>query len=79
MIKTLTRHGNSLSLVIDRPILDLLRIDQDTPLEISTDGENLVISPVRKDGDRESRRAKIAAILQDADARYGEVFTNLAK
>jgi hypothetical protein len=27
MIKKLTQHGNSLALVIDRPILDLLKID----------------------------------------------------
>ncbi len=33
MIKKLTKHGNSLALVIDRPILDLLRIDPDTPLD----------------------------------------------
>ena len=37
MIKKLTRHGNSLALVIDRLILELLRIDTDTPLDISTD------------------------------------------
>jgi hypothetical protein len=27
MVKKLTKHGNSLALVIDRPILDLLKID----------------------------------------------------
>ena len=27
MVKRLTKHGNSLALVIDRPILDLLKID----------------------------------------------------
>jgi hypothetical protein len=26
MVKTLTKHGNSLALVIDKPILDLLKI-----------------------------------------------------
>jgi antitoxin component of MazEF toxin-antitoxin module len=34
----LTRHGNSLALIIDRPILELLKIDPDTELDISTDG-----------------------------------------
>ena len=46
MVKTLTRHGNSLALVLDKPILELLNIDGDTPLHISTDGRSLVISPV---------------------------------
>ena len=39
MIKKLSKHGNSLALVIDRSILDLLGIDEKTSLEISTDGE----------------------------------------
>ena len=45
MVKTLTKHGNSLALVIDKPILELLKIDADTPLEITTDGTSLVVSP----------------------------------
>jgi antitoxin component of MazEF toxin-antitoxin module len=45
MVKKLTKHGNSLALVIDRPVLDLLKIDADTPLDISTDGERLIIAP----------------------------------
>jgi antitoxin component of MazEF toxin-antitoxin module len=39
MIKTLTKLGNSYALVIDKPILDLLKIRPDTPLEIATDGK----------------------------------------
>lgn len=49
MIKTLTKHGNSLALVIDRAVLDLLSIQADTPLEISTDGQVLIITPVRNE------------------------------
>ncbi len=48
MIKKLVAHGNSSALIIDKPILDLLNIDMDTPLEIKTDGINLIISPVKK-------------------------------
>ncbi len=46
MIKTLTKHGNSLALVIDRAVLDLLRIDAETRLDISTDGQILIITPI---------------------------------
>lgn len=46
MTKTLTAIGNSLGLIIERPILDLLKIDRDTPLEITTDGKGLYIKPV---------------------------------
>lgn len=45
MVKKLTAIGNSLGIIIDRPILDLLRINRDTQLEISTDGEALIIRP----------------------------------
>jgi len=45
MIKTLTPIGNSLGLIIDRPILNLLNIERDTALEITTDGQTLIIRP----------------------------------
>ncbi len=48
MIKTLSAIGNSLGLIIERPILDLLNIDRDTKLEVRTDGEALIIRPVRE-------------------------------
>ena len=37
MVKFLTKVGNSEALVIDKAILSLLKITQDTPLEITTD------------------------------------------
>jgi antitoxin MazE len=59
MIKKLTAIGHSLGLIIERPILDLLAIDKDTPLEITTDGEALVIRPIRTD-----HRAQVQAMAQ---------------
>ena len=57
MVKKLTRHGNSLALVIDRPILDLLKIDPETPLDVSTDGKQLIITPAKPSrGERSSMR-----------------------
>jgi antitoxin MazE len=44
MTKKLVKHGNSLALVIDKPVLELLNITADTPLTISTDGRRLVIA-----------------------------------
>ena len=57
MTKHLTQHGNSAALIIDKPVLALLRITMDTPLELTTDGRNLIISPV-KDARRERRVAQ---------------------
>ena len=75
MIKRLTNHGNSLALVIDRPVLDLLKIDGDTPLEVSTDGQVLIISPVRQ----KERRRKFERALKLANKRYGRMLKHLAE
>ena len=74
MIKKLTKHGNSLALVIDRPVLDLLKIDPDTPLEISTDGEVLVVSPIRD----AKRRKKFEKALESVNRKYGRALKRLA-
>src|SRR2546425_7981777 len=58
MRKKLTRTGNSLALVLDKPLLDRLGIDADTPLDVSTDGQVLVISPAPD----KRRTAKLKAI-----------------
>ncbi len=47
MIKKMIRHGNSSALIIDKPIIELLHINNETLLEISTDGSNIIISPVQ--------------------------------
>lgn len=66
MIKKLIPVGNSLGLVIDKPILDLLKITPDTSLEISTDGANLVIRPVRT-GHAGRVQAATRAVMKNHD------------
>jgi antitoxin MazE len=75
MRKKLTRTGNSLALVLDRELLDQLGIGAETPLELSTDGDVIVISPVR------SRRMdeRLKKIVARAHERYGGVFRKLAE
>ena len=47
MVKTLKQIGNSYGVIIDKPILEILHITPETPLEITTDGQSLQIRPVR--------------------------------
>lgn len=75
MTKTLTTMGDSLGLIIDKPLLELLRIDKDTPLEIETDGKALIIRPVQKE-DRRSRVREAAEKMMDA---HDETLRKLAK
>jgi len=45
MVKRLIQHGNSVALVIDEPIMEILNITNETTFELSTDGRNLILSP----------------------------------
>jgi len=75
MVKKLTRSGNSLALVIDKPLLDALGIDAETELEISTDGDVLVVAPVRE----RKRSKRLAELVAEAHEKYGGVFKRLAE
>jgi antitoxin component of MazEF toxin-antitoxin module len=75
MIKKLTKHGNSVALIIERSVLDLLGIDADTPLEVSTDGQVLIVAPVRD----EARRRKFQEALADTNRQFGRALKHLAE
>jgi len=75
MVKRLTQHGNSVALVIDKPVLELLRITPKTPLELTTDGKNLIISPVR-DGKRSTR---FRSALEAVNRRHRKTLKALAE
>ncbi len=74
MIKRLTRHGNSLALVIEKGVLDLLEIKPDTPLSVTTDGKCLVITPVRDP----KRQNRFRAALEEGNRKYGKMLKRLA-
>ncbi|MEW6746171.1 MAG: AbrB/MazE/SpoVT family DNA-binding domain-containing protein [Planctomycetota bacterium] len=74
MMKRLTKHGNSLALVIDRGVLELLEIDADTPLSITTDGKCLILTPVRDS----KRQKRFRAALKEGNRRYGRMLKRLA-
>ncbi len=74
MVKHLAKHGNSLALVIDRGVLDLLEIDADTPLSVTTDGKCLIVTPVRDP----ERATRFRAALDKVNKRYRKALTRLA-
>ena len=75
MVKKLTKTGNSLALVLDKSLLAQAKIDANTPLEVSTDGDVIVISPVR----HRRRTARLKRIVAAAHRQYGGVFKRLAE
>ena len=75
MVKRLTRTGNSFALVLDKPLLEELGIDEDTPLELSTNGDVLVVTPVR---DR-ARERKFRKVVEKINRKYAGLFKRLAE
>jgi antitoxin component of MazEF toxin-antitoxin module len=76
MVKHLQAVGNSSGIIIDKPILELLRITPDTKLDISTDGERLIITPIRQEATRKTRLAQAQARTL---ANHGGTFRKLSK
>jgi antitoxin component of MazEF toxin-antitoxin module len=75
MVKKLIQHGNSAALVIDKPILEMLKITSDTTFEITTDGKNLILSPQAES----HQENNIINSLEKINKRYGTVLKKLGE
>ncbi len=47
MVKTLQKHGNSLALVLEKPLLEMLNINAETPLQIQVSNGSLIVTPTQ--------------------------------
>jgi len=74
MVKTLKQIGNSYGVIIEKPILELLHITPETPLEISTDGRSLQIRPLRQ-----RKKPTLSESLDAVNRRHGATLKKLAK
>jgi len=74
MQKKLSVVGNSLGLILDKPVLEPRSIDKDTPLDVSTDGDVLIIRPLRN-----ARSERIRAVAHRVAKRHTSAFRKLAK
>ncbi|OGV63722.1 MAG: hypothetical protein A3K19_17135 [Lentisphaerae bacterium RIFOXYB12_FULL_65_16] len=75
MVKTLTRHGNSHALVIEKPVMEALGITPATPLQITVSGQTLVVSPANVGLGPERLRRETRKVRE----RYGAVLKRLAE
>ena len=74
MVKSLKQIGNSYGVIIEKPILELLHITPETPLEISTDGRSLNIRPLRQRS-KPTLKESLAAVNRG----HGATLKKLAK
>jgi len=73
MVKKLIQHGNSAALIIDKPIMEILNITNETTFELSTDGKNLILSPQVENNQEET----IIHSLERINKKYGAVLRRL--
>jgi antitoxin MazE len=75
MTKTLTRHGNSLALVIDNPILEQMGIDETTPLTLVFDGRCLIVMRASST----ARRKMVRSAIDEIHHEFGNAMKKLAE
>ena len=75
MIKKLQKHGNSRALVIEKPLMELLGIGDDTLLQLTVEGQSLIITPV----DVGIGPERVKESLKKMRRRYGPMLKRLAE
>ena len=74
MVKMLTKSGNSLAIVLDKALLQLVKLDETTPVKIDVEDGKLVLSPAPA-----SDRRKFEAVRAKMHQRYAKTFKRLAE
>jgi antitoxin component of MazEF toxin-antitoxin module len=75
MTKTLARHGNSLALVIDKPILEQMGVDETTPLTPAFDGRCLIVTRASST----TRRKMVRSAIDEIHHEYGNAMKRLTE
>jgi antitoxin MazE len=75
MTKTLTRHGNSLALVIDKPILEQMGVDETTPLTLAFDGRCLIVTRASST----TRRKMVRSAIDEIHHEFGNAMKRLTE
>lgn len=75
MIKRLQRHGNSAALIIEKPVMQALGITEETPLQVTVNGNALVITPANVGVGPE----RMKPIIKEIRKRYGPMLKRLAE
>lgn len=81
MKKKLTEHDKKVVLVFDKKLLKLMKAEKGTTVDISFDGESLIITPEKPKIKRRSKQTekKIDEIASRIMDKYDAAFKKLAK
>jgi antitoxin component of MazEF toxin-antitoxin module len=75
MIKKLTRTGNSVAIVLDKPILEEVGLEEDAEVEVSTNGQLIIIGPARDP----ARTRKFRKSAEKINRKYVGLFKRLSE
>lgn len=75
MVTNLSKQGDSFSLQLDPKLLERLGIDENTPLEIRTNGRGVYFEPAGSSAGVDD----LDAVMQQIEDRYESVFKKLAE
>jgi antitoxin component of MazEF toxin-antitoxin module len=75
MVKKLQKQGNSQTLVIEKPLMEALGIDADTPLQLTVSGHSLIVTPVHVGVGRQ----EVEEALERLRLPYGAILKRLAE
>lgn len=75
MVKKLIKHGNSAALILDKALLEILQVNMDTSLEITTDGQNIIISPATS----EKNESDLLSALERVNKAHSKTLARLAE
>ena len=77
MIKKLSKHGNNLAILIDKPILELLNLNENSQFKMKVEEGKIILEPVR--AITISEDAKLQKAYEELVEKYDTVFRKLAK
>ena len=69
------KHGNSVALIIDKPIMEILNITSETIFELTTNGKNLILSPQNE----KNQEKNIIETLSKINKKYENVLRLLGE
>jgi antitoxin component of MazEF toxin-antitoxin module len=74
MIKKLQKHGNRVALIIEKPVMQAMGITEETPLQVTVNGNALVVTPANVGVGQD----RIKSTVKELRKRYGPMLKRLA-
>lgn len=72
MVTTIQRWGNSLAIRIPKPFAIQAQLDEDTNVEITVEGDRIIISPAKRDYSLAELLDRVTPSNQHREIRWGK-------